>query len=210
MRAWRTLTDPSQLWRFPFCCRQPLAADPAAPPGDVPSLNKREIWCAGSQGCQAAEVSQSVWAACDVKVDKGNFLHLLPAGVFSFVSGSIKNPTEKKENAPSSFKDRFYHSNGLLCLPTAFSLVQLIKEPLPVPWAALPGYSLWPGGFAPDGSPELAPDPPLSGSEGGWSVSSRWQRETGSSWTSDRYQHMGLVLTPCPRWVLRVWLHLFP
>lgn len=78
-----------------------------------------------------------------------------------------KPPTEKKEKAPSSFKDRFYHSSGLLCLPTAFSLVQLIEEPLPMPWAALPGYSLWPGGFTPDRTPELGADPPLSVSAGG-------------------------------------------
>lgn len=59
MRAWRTLTDPPQLWRFPFCCRQSLAADPAPPPGDVPSLNVwlREIRCDSSQGWQVAEVS---------------------------------------------------------------------------------------------------------------------------------------------------------
>lgn len=82
--------------------------------------------------------------------------------MFSFASGSVKKPAEKKEKAPSAFKDRFYRSDGLLCLPTAFSLVQLIKETLPVPWAALPGYSLRPGGFAPERSPELAADPPLS------------------------------------------------
>lgn len=113
--------------------------------------------------------SRSVWAACDRKGDERSFLHLLPAGVFSFASGSVLKPAEKKEKLPSSFKDRFYHCSGLLCLPIAFSLVQLIKEPLPVPWAALPGYSLWPGGFSPEGSPELAADPPLSlsGSEGG-------------------------------------------
>lgn len=135
MRAWRTLTDPPQLWRFPFCCRQSLAADPAPPPGDVPSLNVwlREIRCDGSQGWQVAEVSQSVWAACDGKGDERSFLHFLPAGV----SGSIKKPTEKREKSPSAFKDRFYYSNRFLCLPTAFSLVQLIKEPLPMPWAAL-------------------------------------------------------------------------
>lgn len=104
MRAWRTLTDPPQLWHFPFCCRQSLAADPASPPGDVPSLNVwlREIRCDGSQGWQVAEVSQSVRAACDGKGDERSFLHFLPAGVFSFVSGSIKNPQkrEKRHQAP--------------------------------------------------------------------------------------------------------------
>lgn len=51
-----------------------------------------------SQGWQV-EVARSVWAACDRKGDDSSFLHLLPTGVFSFVSGSLKkNPQKRKKS----------------------------------------------------------------------------------------------------------------
>lgn len=49
-----------------------------------------------SQGWQV-EVARSVWAACDRKGDERSFLHLLPTGVFFFVSGSLKKKKKSRK-----------------------------------------------------------------------------------------------------------------
>lgn len=105
MRAWRTLTDPSQLWHFPFCCRQPLAADPASPPGDVPSLNeRREIRCEGSQGCQVPEVSGLPVMGKVMREVSFIFYQL---GCFPLHQAALKNPQKRKKRHQAPLRTDF-------------------------------------------------------------------------------------------------------